>query len=267
MYPILINFHGVVIPSWHLLFAVGTLLGYSISVWLWGLTNSKVSRLDFDLLFLCCYCGSYFGARAFSILMEGGESWSGLWQIGAMAFYGGLLGGLALGGFYVWRRHLPVWDMVDLGMPGLFFALFVGRIGCLLNGCDFGRPVALAPGTPPPFWALVNPVLHDGAARYPTQLMESFIALCLAICGIAIIRQKGRLDGDGRVGLALVTGYAVARFFLEYLRGDTRGWVIEEQISSSQGVSLVILSGVAALLLWRLIMRRRNAAPTTEGDG
>ena len=267
MYPILINAYGIVLPAWHLFFALGVMLGYLVLVHLWRTTKPAISRCDLDLLFILCYAGGYFGARAFSIWIEGDErGWWGLLQLGAMTFYGGLLGALPCALIFIWWRRLPLWNVADLAIPALFAALCLGRIGCLLNGCDYGRPVAVAPVASAPWWALVNPVLQDEVVRYPVQIMESFVALCLAVGGVLMQRRQIVSRSAGNVGLGVLFSYASARFLLEYLRGDERGWVIEGLLSPAQTVSLAIILGVVAIVSWRLYVRRRVVAPSAGGD-
>ena len=55
-----------------------------------------------------------------------------------------LLGGVLLAIFiivvYLWRKKLPVRRYLDILAVGLMLALVFGRLGCLFNGCCFGRP-------------------------------------------------------------------------------------------------------------------------------
>ena len=263
MYPVLIQYKGFVLPAWHLFFVLGVTLGYVTLVHLWRLTMPAVDRHDLDVLFLLCYISGYFGARAFSIVTEGNEGWSGLWHLGAMAFYGAPLGALPCALAWIWYRRLPWRGILDLALPALMIALSVGRIGCLLNGCDYGLPVKILPDAAPPWWALTDPVLEDELARYPVTILESILALALAGSGFFALKRPGRRT-PGRVGLGLAAGYAMARFLLEYLRGDDRGWIIPDHLSPSQGISLLILTTIAVLLIRGAPMRPHH--PSVVGD-
>ncbi|MCE5341790.1 MAG: prolipoprotein diacylglyceryl transferase [Planctomycetaceae bacterium] len=57
-----------------------------------------------------------------------------------------LLGGVLLAVFtivmYLWVQKLPVRRYLDILGIGLLLALGFGRIGCLMNGCCFGRPTS-----------------------------------------------------------------------------------------------------------------------------
>jgi phosphatidylglycerol:prolipoprotein diacylglycerol transferase len=66
---------------------------------------------------------------------------------GGLVVYGALLaGGAALAGF-VYRHRLPGLMLADLIAPGVVLGMALGRVGCFLNGCCFGR--AISPGKPP----------------------------------------------------------------------------------------------------------------------
>ena len=62
--------------------------------------------------------------------------------------------------------------------------------------------------------------------------------------------------------LAYMLYYAVVRFFLEFLRGDPRGYYFNDLLSTSQLISLLIFP-IAVLLLVRL---RKQAAIESRRD-
>ncbi len=61
---------------------------------------------------------------------------------GGLIFYGGLI--LASITLILFARHnkLPLWHTADFAIPGLAIGHALGRIGCYLNGCCYGRPPA-----------------------------------------------------------------------------------------------------------------------------
>ena len=87
------------------------------------------------------------------------------------------------------------------------------------------------------------------------QLYESIV--CVALFAI-LVRLSRRRGFDGEVILAYTWLYAVARFALEFFRGDAdRGFVFAGSLSTSQFIALIL--GPAALALWFM---RRQSAPT-----
>src|SRR5262245_22584051 len=60
-------------------------------------------------------------------------------------FYGGLLAALFTALLLLKRYQLPVWTSGDMIAPGIAIGHIVGRFGCLLAGCCYGRPTAGLP--------------------------------------------------------------------------------------------------------------------------
>ena len=87
---------------------------------------------------------------------------------------------------------------------------------------------------------------------HPVQLYES--AVCLVLFGVLMwLARRRHRDGDVIAAYTLL--YAVARFVLEFFRGDAdRGFVFGGLLSTSQFIA-IILFGVAVVVL---IVRRRT---------
>jgi len=164
-------------------------------------------------------------------------------------FYGGFLLAVVASALYMWITKLPGWRVADCVAPGLALAQGLGRIGCFLAGCCWGRETDLPVGV-----TFTSDLAHQitgvplRVKLHPTQLYEAALVL-LAIPFLLWLRKHKSFDGQ--VVLIYVLYYAVARFFLEFLRGDPRGHYFNDFISTSQFISLVIIP-IAALLLVRL---------------
>ena len=65
--------------------------------------------------------------------------------------------------------------------------------------------------------------------------------------------KNSKLLAGAVVAVLLVVGlYAVARFLLEFLRGDEdRGFVFDHLLSTSQFIALLALAGIAVVAVWR----------------
>ena len=55
-------------------------------------------------------------------------------------FYGGLIGGVAVGMWYLRRHALPLWKAADITAPAIAVAHAFGRAGCFAAGCCYGVP-------------------------------------------------------------------------------------------------------------------------------
>lgn len=159
---------------------------------------------------------------------------------GGMAFHGGLAGGI-LGVYLACRaRKISFWGTLDLVSPYAALGHAIGRIGCFMNGCCYGKPAISGPG-------VVFP--GDTVARIPTQIYESVLLLVLFIALKGVWRKR---SFDGQVFSAYIMLYALLRFAMEYLRGDN------PQIAS--GLTLPQLISIGMLVLgaglWVVLGRR-----------
>jgi phosphatidylglycerol:prolipoprotein diacylglycerol transferase len=92
-----------------------------------------------------------------------------------------------------------------------------------------------------------------GIPLHPVQLYESVVC---AILFVLLLRVKRRKQFDGEVILDYTLLYAIARFILEFFRGDAdRGFVFGGWLSTSQFIALLL--GPLAFALW--LVRRQKA--------
>lgn len=171
-------------------------------------------------------------------------------------FYGGFAGAI-LAALIYFKRHpeLPAWQAADLSAPAIALGQGIGRIGCFMAGDDYGRATDLP-------WGVVftHPDAADiggaplGIALHPVQLYES---LACWILFLFLAWLAGRRRFRGEIILAYSILYAVARFLLEYLRGDAdRGFVLGGLLSSSQFIAIVVV----LISIPMLIKRRTQSA-------
>lgn len=134
------------------------------------------------------------------------------------------------------RARLSFWKIADAAAPALALGLAIVRLGCLAAGCDYGLPTHSFLGV-----VFRNPVAHAltgvplGTPLHPTQLYESALGLAL-LAGLSWGPWQRAPEG-ARVCF-FAGGYSVARFGLEFLRGDAnRGFV--GPLSTSQFLAVV----------------------------
>jgi len=177
----------------------------------------------------------------------------------AGVFYGGLIGAVVVAFVYMHHQKMPLWTTTDVFAPGIALGHAVGRLGCLMAGCCFGRPTSVP-------WAITfdNPAaaLNSdtplGVPLHPTQLYEAGAELAI-LGGLLWLERKGR-PFPGRTFWSYMLLYAISRFVIEFYRGDPRGAV--GIFSTSQFVSLILapLAVVMLVLLSRRDDPRRFAA-------
>ena len=54
-------------------------------------------------------------------------------------FYGGLITATLVAFWYIRRHRLPFWTTCDMFAPGIALGHVIGRLGCLMAGCCYGR--------------------------------------------------------------------------------------------------------------------------------
>ena len=60
--------------------------------------------------------------------------------------YGGLIGASLATILYVRLKNLPLWKVADALAPSIALGSSFGRIGCLMNGCCYGKPTTMPCG-------------------------------------------------------------------------------------------------------------------------
>jgi phosphatidylglycerol:prolipoprotein diacylglycerol transferase len=173
-------------------------------------------------------------------------------------FYGGLITAVGVALWLVRRYGLPMWTTADLFAPGIALGHVIGRLGCLLAGCCYGRPTDVP-------WAITftNPVAADnvgtplGIPLHPTQIYDAGAELLILVF-LLLTERRGR-PFAGRTFWMYIFLYGVSRFIVEFYRGDDRGAVLG--LSTSQFVSIVAVPLALVMLAW---LRSRSARQATS---
>jgi phosphatidylglycerol:prolipoprotein diacylglycerol transferase len=263
MQPILFEIFGIEIPAWHTLVMAAALLSFAYAHFFLKRINDDTSLEELPILFVIAYVSGWFGARTLGIFLEEpdraniAEFFPALLEMGPMVFYGGVVAGAIFVVATIFLRNLGLARLFDVAVPTTSLGLGVGRIGCFLNGCDYGAP---APSGTHAWWTHANPVLADNIARYPTQLEEATFSIILSLIVAIIVSfwPKWVSRRGGILGSAVLIATALHRFVNEFFRGDFRGQFFGTTLSTSQGISL-ILAGIGLFtLIFRLLKRKAS---------
>ena len=168
-------------------------------------------------------------------------------------FYGGLIGALITAIVLVRRYQFRLWTTADLIAPGIALGHVIGRLGCLMAGCCYGRPTDVPWAitfTDPAAAANVGTPL--GIPLHPTQLYDAGAELLILIL-LLVTERRGR-PFEGRTFWLYMLLYGVSRVIVEIYRGDDRGMFFG--VSTSQFVSIIVVPLAIAMLL-RLRRRAR----------
>lgn len=170
-----------------------------------------------------------------------------IWE-GGLVFYGGPIFAVPFIAWYVRQFKMPAWKVLDSIAPGLTVAHALGRFGCLAAGCCYGKPTGTSFGV-----RLDSDLVErslQGIPLHPTQLYEA-AGLFILLAGLLLIEKRKKFDGQ--VTLTYFMAYPVIRSIVEIFRGDLiRGFVIDDVLSTSQFISLLVFIAAAVILYLRL---------------
>jgi phosphatidylglycerol---prolipoprotein diacylglyceryl transferase len=272
MHPILISIGWFHLPTY------GVLLVSAIIVAIY--TAMRLGRrVGLDSTLVLDYCTwmilvALVGAKVLMVLSDWsyyhdhlGEIFSFSTFLAGGVFYGGFLAALFFTVWYARVQKISFWKLTDILVPGVALGHSIGRLGCFSAGCDYGKPTT-AP------WGVIftSKFAHEvtgvplGQPLHPAQIYESLATF--AIFGI-LLWWFPRRKRDGDIFLMYVGMYAVARFFLEFLRGDNdRGFVFNGLLSTSQFIAILALAGIAGVFIWRRIhgYEKPGGAPVSRSD-
>ncbi len=209
-------------------------IGFLVAI-LWGIRYAKKLNLDevkiIDLG-ITIFISSLIGARLFHVFYEMPEYYIkdplrifAIWQ-GGFIYYGGFLTAVLASFIFVKIKKLPIGKVADVASMSLPLGLGIGRIGCALAGCCYGKSTDF-------FWGIKYEIINHvrpqvvtlnpeliGVPLHPTQLLMSGYDFLIFII-LYFYRKKQKFSGE----LFIIFGifYSVFRFLVEFLRADDRG--------------------------------------------
>ena len=193
--------------------------------------NSKKSELNpkdgFDLLIIILIAG-FLGGRLFHVFYEEWIYYQSypseifkFWN-GGFVYFGGALTALVSAALFTFIKKISFWSWADFFTPFLSAGYALGRVGCFLEGCCFGRITSLP-------WAIEG--------RHPTQV---YMILAEVILLIFILKKEHNfIAAPGKLFITWALAHALCRFVIEFYRDDGRGAFLLN-LSISQWISLVI---------------------------
>jgi len=254
VHPVLFEFGGITIYSYGVLVATGVLLGLWYArrqapragldpdrVWNLGiyvvLTALVMAKVWLVVIYWRHYLAHPREIVSFDLIQSGGT------------FFGGVLGAIALIAIYTRVTKTSILALFDCFAGGLPLGHALGRLGCFMAGCCYGKPTSLPWGvtfTNPIAARLVGTPL--GVPLHPTQLYES----AAEFCNFAFLVWLGKRQSfRGELGGTYLLLYGLERGAIEFLRGDPdRTLMFHGALSLMQVVAVgFIITG--SIIWWR----------------
>ncbi|HTZ11924.1 MAG TPA: prolipoprotein diacylglyceryl transferase family protein, partial [Candidatus Margulisiibacteriota bacterium] len=171
------------------------IISFAVSVFL-AAQKAKRDNFDSELIFnlaFAVFISGVLGARIFYVIENLRYYLSNplevvMLQRGGLSWFGGFILGASYGIIYLKARHLSVYKTLDLLIPFLALGQAIGRIGCLLNGCCFGRS-----------WPI------------PIQMYSS---LALLLIFYLLRLKQERIHKEGEILFTYIFLYSLKRFFV-----------------------------------------------------
>jgi len=220
LFPVLFRIGTTVIDTYTAVWALALALALA-----W--TRNRASRIygledeDARLALFWGFLGILLWARLGNILVEWPayaahpEKLMRPWE-GGLSALPAILGGGLTAWVVLRHRKIPAWLLAEAASLPAAALISVGRLGCLAQGCCYGK-VSRVP------WAIRFPFDPAGISRHPTQLYESFSAFSLLVLMAAVechFRRGGKRPQAAVLWPLFLAGYGGIRLVVDRFRGD-----------------------------------------------
>jgi phosphatidylglycerol:prolipoprotein diacylglycerol transferase len=246
MYPILVSIGPLRLYSYGLMLAIAFLTAAHFAVrrsYLFNIPKEIINNLT-----LLIIIAGVIGARIVYVIMNLNYFRAHRLEIfminrGGLVFYGGFILAFIASVIFVRINKISLLDTADLLAPFIALGHSIGRIGCFLNGCCYGKQTHCIigvkfPGTEVKVW--------------PTQLISScglFIIFLVLFC----LQQKRKFKGE--IIFSYLTIYGIFRFLEDFLRGDLTS--IFYFLTTTQTISIgFIIVGLLGLIFFSKWQKR-----------
>lgn len=246
MLPIFLHIGPLRLHTYGLMVALGFWVGYQIALRSFRKQNWSDGLLDELILWLMIsgILGArifYFIFEAFDILKSDPLSFFRIWE-GGLVFFGGFILGVGALVVFSRRKNISFLLLSDALIPSLLIGHALGRIGCFAAGCCYGKPTASILGVT---FTSPDSLAPTFIALHPTQLYSAAGDFILFLWSLSIQRRS---HFAGALTAFYLMAYGVFRFFIEFVRNDDRG-IILQGFTPSQIISiLTILIGILLVI-------------------
>ena len=257
MKSVLFTIGSVSIYGYGLMIAIGIIVCVAVAMY-----RAKRYGIDPDLIFNCAVIGiiaGFIGAKLtyWAVEFEAVKADPHIMlELGnGFVAYGGLVLGPLATILYVKKiKKQSFLDKLDLCVPSIALGQGIGRIGCFLGGCCYGKVLEGHPWYGVVFPEGVLPSsIPAGASLFPSQLVSA-AGLVLIFVLLVLITPNSKFRGQVTAVYMMV--YSVARFVIEYFRADERGSI--GPFSTSQFIGIFIF--LIGLVLY-FIFRKKALSP------
>ncbi len=176
------------------------------------------------------------------------------WSGKGFVFYGSSFMSIASWWLFAKLKKINFTQLLDVTSIGVAMVHGMGKIGCLLAGCCYGK---ICNNT---FGIIYN---NEKSAAfplytplYPVQIFDSIIIFFILIILLYLAKHK---QFKGQLTLTYMLIYGTGRFFTEYLRGDDdRGFLFNNTLSQGQFISIILVLIALSIYVFKLRNLRKK---------
>lgn len=232
MFPLL-KFGTIQIPTFYIVISLSLtflILHFSKKIESTDISH-EAKKQGFDLLIIVLLSG-FIGGRLFHVIYEDPIYYKSypleifkFWN-GGFVYYGGFIFSLITTTLYCHTKNISFFKWADFFTPYLSMGYILGRLGCLLEGCCYGKYCDLP-------WNV-----HQ---RHPTQIYMILLEIFLFIFVMSFSKNAILRKHNGLLFLIWLCFHCINRFIIEFYRDDHRGFFIFN-LSISQVISALFVT-------------------------
>lgn len=245
MYPVLFRIGTFEVTSFGVLVGIAAIVG--VRLFQRELLRSGLSIEAVDAAILGVLGGLLGAKLLWTAEFSGTQPLADLlFSRGGLSWFGGLIGGVAMGLATLWWKHVPIVPALAAATPALAFGHAIGRVGCFLVGDDYGRPTTLP-------WGVAFPegLPPTTVPVHPTQLYE---AVGLAALGWALLVWRRQSVADRAVLARYFVLAGLLRVLVEFVR-------VNAPVLGPFTLAQILATGLIVLGAWL------GVRPRVQGSG
>ncbi len=225
--PVLFSVNGVEVPAYGFFVGSALIVG-ALVYWLEARKNKQADENGFYLA-IAGLLGGAIGAKLLEWLINYDFVIKHFFDprtfLYGRTIVGGLIGG-TIAVLAVKKKMKIGRRMGNAFAPAIALGVAIGRIGCFLAGCCFGKATNMDWGVD----------FGDGVLRYPTQLFESAFMLAMFF----YLKNKAKKPDvkPGQLFTELMLAYFSFRFLLEFIKAEP---VTFAGLTIFQYISIVVI--------------------------
>ena len=253
MKPVLFQIFGTSFYSYYIFVTLGIFAGlylfYKYS------KRSDINATAFLDISIMSIISGYVGGRIFHVLfsvpsyyIEHPQEIFYFWS-GGYAIYGATITPILFIYIYSKYKKFDFMKVTDALAPALSMGTAIGRIGCFMQGCCYGKETKMP-------WGIIFPEGTNGGITpsnillHPTQIYLSLHGLLMFFILRHIFNNK---KYDGQITYWYFVLYALGRFIIELFRADERGGT--SWLSSFQIISIILF----CWFTYKIIKKHKSA--------